>query len=65
MSSEARFGLSAALTTPFDGAGRIDIAKMVAHARDCLAKGCDSVTLFGTTGEGASLSRTFLGMTVL
>lgn len=49
------FGLSAALTTPFAHDGRIDLPKMVAHARSCLDRGCDSVTLFGTTGEGASI----------
>jgi len=57
MSGGARFGLSAALTTPFREDGRIDLAKMVAHARRCLAEGCDSITLFGTTGEGPSISR--------
>lgn len=50
------FGLSAALTTPFaTGGGAIDVEAMVAHARRCLASGCDSVTLFGTTGEGCSV----------
>jgi 4-hydroxy-tetrahydrodipicolinate synthase len=49
-----RFGLSAALSTPFDAKGEIDVARMVAHAQWCLANGCDSITLFGTTGEGAS-----------
>jgi 4-hydroxy-tetrahydrodipicolinate synthase len=49
------FGLSCALATPFDAAMDIDVGRMVAHARDCLARGCDSVTLFGTTGEGASI----------
>lgn len=57
MPNGKRFGLSAALTTPFDDAGRIDLAKMVAHAHQCLATGCDSVTLFGTTGEGPSIGR--------
>jgi 4-hydroxy-tetrahydrodipicolinate synthase len=50
-----RFGLSCALATPFNTALDIDVGRMVAHARDCLARGCDSVTLFGTTGEGASI----------
>jgi 4-hydroxy-tetrahydrodipicolinate synthase len=56
MSGKVRFGLSAALTTPFDTDDRIDLARLVAHARRCLDSGCDSVTAFGTTGEGASLS---------
>lgn len=50
------FGLSAALATPFDGLGRVDVARAITHARWCLAKGCGSVTLFGTTGEGASIA---------
>lgn len=50
------FGLSAALTTPFDGEGRCDVPAAVAHAQRCLRNGCNSVTLFGTTGEGASIS---------
>ncbi len=50
-----RFGLSAALTTPFDERGFIDTNRAIAHARWCLANGCSSVTLFGTTGEGASI----------
>lgn len=57
MSKTARFGLSVALTTPFDPDGRIDLDRMTAQARRCLAGGCDGVTLFGTTGEGASIAR--------
>lgn len=57
MSTKTRFGLSSALTTPFDEAGRVDIPLMVAHAKACIANGCDGVTLFGTTGEGASIDR--------
>lgn len=51
----SRFGLSVALTTPFDAAGRIAVPLMTAHAKACLEAGCSSVTLFGTTGEGASV----------
>ncbi|NWJ27050.1 dihydrodipicolinate synthase family protein [Rhizobium sp. RM] len=50
-----KFGLSAALTTPFKTDGSIDIDAMIAHARRCLSSGCNSVTLFGTTGEGSSI----------
>lgn len=50
-----RFGLSAALTTPFDAAGSVDLPRLLAHAQWCLAQGCASVTAFGTTGEGSSL----------
>jgi len=51
----SRFGASAALTTPFRPDGAIDFELMVAHARSCLQRGCRSVTLFGTTGEGCSV----------
>lgn len=50
------FGLSAALVTPFDNAGAVDLPRLASHAKDLLGGGCDSVTLFGTTGEGFSLS---------
>jgi 4-hydroxy-tetrahydrodipicolinate synthase len=50
-----RFGLSCALLTPFRADGGIASALLAGHAVSCLAQGCDSVTLFGTTGEGASL----------
>ncbi len=50
-----RFGLSCAITTPMRPGGDVDLPRLVKHARHVLAQGCDSVTLFGTTGEGASL----------
>lgn len=50
------FGLSAALTTPFREDLSIDLELMTAHARGLLEEGCSTITLFGTTGEGASLS---------
>jgi 4-hydroxy-tetrahydrodipicolinate synthase len=50
-----KFGLSAALTSPFSKDGTIDIGMMIDHARRCLGNGCDSITLFGTTGEGCSI----------
>lgn len=50
-----RFGLSCAITTPMREGGAIDLPRLVFHARHVLAQGCDSVTLFGTTGEGAAL----------
>ena len=53
--SQQRFGLSCALTTPFLADGSVDLARLTAHARSCLAAGCASVTICGTTGEGASL----------
>lgn len=56
--SAARFGLSCALATPFEADGGVSLARLIAHARRCLDGGCDSVTVFGTTGEGASLGLT-------
>ena len=53
--AERRFGLGVALVTPFSRDGSVDLARLVSHARNCLDEGCSSVTLFGTTGEGASL----------
>lgn len=55
MSEPQGFGLSAALVSPFDERGRPDLARLVGHARAVLAEGCDSITLFGTTGEGFSI----------
>ncbi len=43
------------MVTPFTPRGAVDAARLVAHARRCLASGCASLTLFGTTGEGASV----------
>lgn len=50
------FGLSAALVTPYTASGAVDLPKLAQHARALLARGCDSVTLCGTTGEGFGLS---------
>jgi 4-hydroxy-tetrahydrodipicolinate synthase len=51
----SRFGLSCAISTPFTAAGDIDVCRLVDHATDRIARGCDSITPFGTTGEGASV----------
>ncbi|MGL4323397.1 MAG: dihydrodipicolinate synthase family protein [Beijerinckiaceae bacterium] len=51
-----RFGLSCAITTPMQADGTVDLARLAHHAKHVLAGGCDSVTLFGTTGEGAGLT---------
>ena len=51
-----RFGLSCAITTPMREGGSVDLPRLVTHARHVLAQGCDSVTLFGTTGEGAMIA---------
>jgi 4-hydroxy-tetrahydrodipicolinate synthase len=54
-SAESRFGLSCASITPFDAEGGVDIARLLDHLARCLDEGCSSLTLFGTTGEGASV----------
>lgn len=51
-----RFGLSCAITTPMNAHGAVNLSALVRHARWTLDNGCDSVTLFGTTGEGAALT---------
>ncbi len=50
------FGISAALTTPFDSGGEIDISQLNEHINAVFSASCSSATLFGTTGEGASVS---------
>lgn len=49
------FGVSTAMVTPFAADGTVDLGRAAAHARRLLGMGADGVTLFGTTGEGASL----------
>jgi 4-hydroxy-tetrahydrodipicolinate synthase len=58
MQPSERFGLSCALATPFNSDLTIDHGRLASHARWCLDAGCSSVTVFGTTGEGASISLT-------
>ena len=58
MKKQDIFGLSAALVTPFRADGAVDLPRMLRHARHVLAEGCDSITLFGTTGEGFSIGMT-------
>ena len=50
-----RFGLSCAAITPFAANGSVDVPRMLSHLHRCLGEGCDSATLFGTTGEGSSV----------
>ena len=50
-----RFGISAALLTPFSADGTIDLDRLEKHTKGLLNRGVSSVTLFGTTGEGASI----------
>lgn len=51
-----QFGLSCALALPFRSDSSIDFLRLSQHARRSLDAGCSSVTVFGTTGEGASVS---------
>src|SRR3954463_5897204 len=51
-----RSGVGAAMITLFHGGGAIDAPAMARLGRWLLANGCDFLLLFGTTGEGPSLS---------
>ncbi|MBO0663078.1 dihydrodipicolinate synthase family protein [Jiella sp. MQZ9-1] len=51
------FGISAALITPFTRDGALDAAAGGRQAARVIAAGAEGVTLCGTTGEGASLTR--------
>jgi 4-hydroxy-tetrahydrodipicolinate synthase len=51
----AGFGVSVALATPFTEEGVIDRTGLARHAGTLIEGGADGVTLFGTTGEGASI----------
>ena len=51
-------GVWCAVLTPFDAAGHPDSARLARHVRRILAAGVDGIALFGTTGEGQSLSLT-------
>jgi 4-hydroxy-tetrahydrodipicolinate synthase len=50
-----RIGLSCALSTAFLPNGAVDLPRTVKQAKWVLANGGDGVTMFGTTGEGASI----------
>src|ERR1700747_680481 len=56
MNASDQIGLSCALALPTDSDLTIDHRRLLAHARWCLDAGCSSLTVFGTTGEGASVS---------
>jgi 4-hydroxy-tetrahydrodipicolinate synthase len=51
-----RFGLSCALALPVHQDSSIDFLRLTVHASRSLKAGCSSVTVFGITGEGASVS---------
>jgi len=54
-SNIAHFGISTALLTPFHADGSLNLALYCQHANMTLQNGTNGVTLFGTTGEGASI----------
>jgi 4-hydroxy-tetrahydrodipicolinate synthase len=56
MRSTKQFGLSCALALPCHPDSSIDFFRLSEHARRSLEAGCSSVTVFGTTGEGPSVS---------
>ena len=49
-------GVWCAALTPFDAGGVPDFARLAKHVRRIFAAGVDGIALFGTTGEGQSLS---------
>ena len=53
----SKFGISVASLTPFTETGEVDLAKLCRHVRNAMKEGVSGVTLFGTTGEGASIGR--------
>jgi len=52
----SQFGLSCALALPLQPDSSIDFSRLSQHARRSLDNGCSTITVFGTTGEGASVS---------
>ena len=48
--------LLVAITTPVTPDFRPDPSRLLARARHLMGEGCDGVTLFGTTGEGAEFA---------
>ena len=49
-------GIWPALLTPLQADLSIDHARLAAHCKSLIARGCPGVTAFGTTGEGPSFS---------
>src|SRR5262245_18474405 len=52
----ARDCLVVAIATPITETFRPDVALLVERCRRLMQEGCDGITLFGTTGEGAEFS---------
>jgi 4-hydroxy-tetrahydrodipicolinate synthase len=49
-------GVYAAVATPLDAAGRVNVPLLARHSLDLIRRGLHGVTLFGTTGEGPSFT---------
>lgn len=56
---DSLIGVYAAVLTPFNSDYTCNIDELVEHCKDLIDKGCQGVVLFGTTGEGQSLSLEF------
>jgi 4-hydroxy-tetrahydrodipicolinate synthase len=52
----ARDCLVVAIATPITNSFRPDVERLVERCRRLMQDGCDGITLFGTTGEGAEFS---------
>jgi 4-hydroxy-tetrahydrodipicolinate synthase len=53
----APHGVLAAVPTPVTAGGDPDTQRFLAHARWCMANGCDGLNVLGTTGEANSFSK--------
>lgn len=49
------FGISVAMLTPFLSNGAVNTDLLVAHSKSVFDEGVQGITLYGTTGEGASI----------
>lgn len=49
-------GVFAAVATPLDTAGCVDVARLAEHSADLMRRGLHGIALFGTTGEAPSFS---------
>ena len=59
MSSLNQFiqGIYPAVFTPFNEDGTVDVVSLEKHCLDMLNSGCQGVVLFGTSGEGPSVTQ--------
>lgn len=56
MTGNGQQGVYAAVLTPLDADGMPDRVRLAAHCRWLLSRGCDGLTVLGTTGEANSFS---------